>query len=410
MGTIDTPWQESATHFVPGSRSADALRQIDELLNASGDRARLEPLLADVLGAERTREYLRHPAHYDRTHALKAEMDWPTMQFFGDVFGVLFPEGTASALQNSVFQTDFVAEAKETLPRDAAFIAPELLSKDFCDAIENQLHKIQFRGGCGREVLGHPDNLSLIDSNVCRAANQQCVLAIPEVQQLAFDPVIIKIVASYLGCCPVLTQTGCWYSKPHKTDEASLSSAAQMFHRDKGFISWIKVFIHLADVDEDAGPHEMLLGTHRTCAREAPHVRRSDDELRAEVGEELFAGHRKITGPRGTVFFEDTTAFHKGTPVRANYRLMLQLEYACSPYFSNGLMFAPTGLTRETEAIRSNCPRMFALFDQAAFSRKEAYNKREAWRKRGRSVLSSAKRQVLRVFRPSSSVQTPKDA
>jgi len=74
-------------------------------------------------------------------------------------------------------------------------------------------------------------------------------------QKLAFDPYILSIAASYLGCVPIHVQTNIWFSFPTFQEKNNLSTNAQMFHQDKEFIKFIKLFIYLSDVGEENGPH-----------------------------------------------------------------------------------------------------------------------------------------------------------
>jgi len=70
-------------------------------------------------------------------------------------------------------------------------------------------------------------------------------------QELAYDPYILSIAANYLGCCPIHVQTNLWFSFPTKISKENLHKNAQMFHQDKEFVKFIKVFIYLNDVTDD---------------------------------------------------------------------------------------------------------------------------------------------------------------
>lgn len=153
-------------------------------------------------------------------------------------------------------------------------------------------------------------------------------------QKLAFDPYILSTAARYLGCCPIHVQTNVWFSFPTKADRKNLSENAQMFHQDKEFLKFIKVFIYLSDVDMDRGPHCYVEGSHvdEAISYGVPFsARLSDAEATRIYGADRI---KQVVGPAGSIVFGDTSCLHKGTPLKSGYRLMLQLEYASSLYCS----------------------------------------------------------------------------
>ncbi len=93
----------------------------------------------------------------------------------------------------------------------------------------------------------------------------------------------------------------------------------------------LKVFVHLSDVDEGAGPFIYAAGTHpkgrvrRRPGSIDPHdrVKRSDDSQMAKVvePEKWIQG----IGPKGTIIFADTRGYHKGGWAREHDRVM----YVC---------------------------------------------------------------------------------
>jgi hypothetical protein len=109
-------------------------------------------------------------------------------------------------------------------------------------------------------------------------------------------------------------------------------------------IRWIKFFVYLTDVGPDNGPHCFVAGSHKTGGipntfLDRGYVRIPDDEIHAAYPNERLI---EFTGPRGTIIAEDTRGLHKGRPVVAGHRLMLEFE------FSNSLFGAtsPHGVSR----------------------------------------------------------------
>ena len=153
-------------------------------------------------------------------------------------------------------------------------------------------------------------------------------------QKLAFDPYILSIVSGYLGCAPIHVQTNFWFSFPTFKNTNNLSTNGQIFHQDREFAKFIKVFIYLNDVDELNGPHIYVKGSHIDEAHTygIPLTERISD---AKITNIYDAERVKtLIGPAGTVAFGDTSCVHKGEAVQSGYRMMLQLEYAASLYLS----------------------------------------------------------------------------
>ena len=153
-------------------------------------------------------------------------------------------------------------------------------------------------------------------------------------QQLAYDPYILSIAANYLGCCPIHVQTNLWFSFPTKISKENLHKNAQMFHQDKEFVKFIKVFIYLNDVSDDNGPHCYIEGSHREELNKfgIPFSERVSDEI---IGDYYSEDRLKeVKGKAGTLIFGDTSSVHKGAAVKKGKRIMLQLEYASSLYLS----------------------------------------------------------------------------
>ena len=137
------------------------------------------------------------------------------------------------------------------------------------------------------------------------------------------------------------------------------SSNAQLFHQDQEFITFLKVFLYLSDVDENSGPHVYVRGSaldyeERLGVVEASR-RFSDETITTAFGAERIAS---ITGPKGQIVLANTRGFHKGSPVISGHRLILQIEYASSLYSSPIEPFDVSSLTRELLALRAVSPRI----------------------------------------------------
>jgi hypothetical protein len=156
----------------------------------------------------------------------------------------------------------------------------------------------------------------------------------PLFMRLAFDPYIIAMASSYLGCPPVHVQTNAWFSFPGRVSKNNLSMNGQLFHQDKEFIKFFKVFIYLSDVGMEQGPHSYVEGSHRDELHRKG-VALSERLTDADIGRYYERARIKtVTGSAGSILFGDTSCVHKGESVTHGMRIMLQLEYASSLYLS----------------------------------------------------------------------------
>jgi hypothetical protein len=121
-------------------------------------------------------------------------------------------------------------------------------------------------------------------------------------------------------------------------------SALQAFHRDSEDWRYLKVLVYLTDVDDGAGPHVYLHGSHLT---QAPMRLRfySDSEITGAHSADMLL---TAIGTRGFCFAVDTAGIHKGTAPSLQPRLMLQIQYSLLPSYA--YRYAPEQLSRTAGA------------------------------------------------------------
>jgi hypothetical protein len=151
------------------------------------------------------------------------------------------------------------------------------------------------------------------------------VLGCPHLLELANSAPLIRLAAHYIGCKPTISAIGLRWSYPQEGTGTGL----QGFHRDCDDWRFIKVFAYLTDVDEGAGPHVYVSGSHRErCGvRLAPYT---DEEVAARYGQQKMVS---VTGPAGTLFAVDTHGVHKGLLPSSKPRLLLQIQYSLLPVY-----------------------------------------------------------------------------
>jgi len=102
------------------------------------------------------------------------------------------------------------------------------------------------------------------------------------------------------------------------------SDSQRLFHFDYAGWHSLNLFIYLIEVGADSGAHQVVAGTHRSRKLwDAVRPSIPDDEITKRFGGNI----RTITGPAGTMFFEDTAAFHRRLILKRR-RVMLNILYA----------------------------------------------------------------------------------
>ena len=145
------------------------------------------------------------------------------------------------------------------------------------------------------------------------------------INRIAYDPKIVDVARNHLGTEPILYRTHLYWTSPGwkgDKDRSSVSSEPD-FHYDVGDFRSLAVFIYLTDVDEESGPHVVIEGTHN---RKTPSQILSR-YLSGKKAQEKFGDRIKVvTGPKGTMFFEEPTCWHKHSS-GSKSRLMLAISY-----------------------------------------------------------------------------------
>jgi hypothetical protein len=145
---------------------------------------------------------------------------------------------------------------------------------------------------------------------------------------------ILDIVNSYRGELTWLFDFDNWYTIPDS--EAVTRVASQRWHRDPWDNHVVKVFTYFSDVGEEAGPFEYV----RSSAEGGRYGDRwpweegggdsvypPQEEFEAAVDP---ADIMTITGPPGTMFFCDTSGFHRGGWARSTPRVLSYHAYVTS--------------------------------------------------------------------------------
>jgi len=129
-----------------------------------------------------------------------------------------------------------------------------------------------------------------------------------------------SLIKSYFNAVPKVDNKAIWWSMPDNEERE-----AQFWHRDIDNIFFLKCFIYITDVDDESAPHYYIQNSHRSNSN--LRFRRFNDEDLIKQGYEVPTVG--LTGPRGTMIFEDTFGLHRGsTPRNEKVRCILQYQFS----------------------------------------------------------------------------------
>lgn len=324
-----------------------------------------------VLKAEKELSFFNEK-HFETTYPEKELFSYSISKLTSELLGSIYPKYDFKNLKGYIpYNNDFVKNVVNQLNEKGYYVLENGLNDIECDEIISAISDKDFiLKKSSKLVKGfNKKNLYNIKGNTCWIENQQNILAIPAIQNLIMNPNFLSIAQEYLGAIPIHCQANCWWSVHYADSKQSLSKNAQLFHQDKEFIKFIKIFIYLNDVEEDNGPHSYISGSHKNYVDHVPENylfshRLSDEYLTNQYPKDDIIS---MTGKKGTIIIEDTSGFHKGVPVVKGYRLLAQLEFCSSMYFNAVSSFTLEGLSPELKSFAKKYPRVFQNYNHERY-------------------------------------------
>ena len=151
------------------------------------------------------------------------------------------------------------------------------------------------------------------------------------IRALSEDPTLLTIAKQYIGNTASFMDCRLWWTFTAPAEDYDTELTASFFHYDKDDYACLRLFFYLTDVDDTAGPHHVILTSHRkkTLAQMFSLGERSQEHLLAHYGEK---NHVVVCGSRGQGFLEDPFCFHRASRPLLRDRLVLQLRYATKDY------------------------------------------------------------------------------
>ena len=310
--------------------------------------------------------------HYEHTLHEKNKLNYHLSCLLAEFIGDIYPERLPLE-GHSEFLGNFTVEQVTTISKEIAdkgyYIWPELLPKQMTECLLDALQDKRYKNRMtGKKIIGAQAAKSNTKYNgTWWVENASDLSATMPLQNIAMDPAILAVAQNFLGTTPIHVQTNSWWSFPapasantKKKIDRLENKNAQRFHQDQEFVTFLKVFIYLSDVDENNGPHVYVEGSANDYEEKLPTTvssdRRTDEDVYKAFGEDRV---KAITGKKGQIAFVNTRGFHRGTPVIEGHRLLLQLEYASSLYFNPVNSFDVTSLSATHKLLYKKVPRIF---------------------------------------------------
>ena len=149
---------------------------------------------------------------------------------------------------------------------------------------------------------------------------------------------LLDIVIGYYESVPLLTFAKMRYAFVNSIGPAD----TQHWHADPGSFRVLKALIYLNDVDENGGPFEYILGSHKQkFPNWSQHTRHDEAELHKIYPAENF---KVCTAKAGDILLAEVSGFHRGQPPIAADRRILILNFCVNREY---------GLPYESIKVRS---------------------------------------------------------
>lgn len=158
----------------------------------------------------------------------------------------------------------------------------------------------------------------------------------PSLKKIFEDEFVNKLVYLYLNTKKIYTRNESFITFENKEDNyETLKNTNQQFHIDMMSKKWLKLFIHLNDINNENGAHCFIKKSHleKKSSKFNLLYYFSDREIMNYYNEnEIF----KFYGKKNTCFFEDTYGLHKAGYVKKGIRIILAITFSASKnYFSH---------------------------------------------------------------------------
>lgn len=246
------------------------------------------------------------------------------------------PRSQLGVLGDTLFQGIDLTTALERLEADG--LAPNFaLPKTVVDEVHDFTRRTPCFGNFDRKLAFYPEDHATAEVRFARPLLTghyfESIERCQAVARIRRDPALQAVANAYLGPRAKFAATRLWWSFPTKPREADLHLASQdRFHFDLDDWQTLKFFFYLTTVDQDAGPHVFVRGSHRERAWRHQMTLLVGHPIADVITTYGADNLQVITGDSGFGFAEDPFGFHMGMSPRGTARLMLEIAFGVSAF------------------------------------------------------------------------------
>ena len=245
----------------------------------------------------------------------------------GRILGILY--NFYEFNNKAIFDISNINKINDKLMKNGVNIYENKLSDEYIENLLDHLNHKTYISHTQKKVYPNHDIFSYKEG-ILWIKNQNEIINNIFIKNLITDHFILNVVQNYLGCKPILSQVNFWVSNKAPLDNT------QKFHQDRDDIRFIKVFIYLNDVSLKNGAHYYVKGSLNNLKFPSNSYNVSNRIEDNFINNNYKDNVIQIEGKKGSIIFEDTSGFHKGSEVKEGHRFMLQLQYVASTqYYTN---------------------------------------------------------------------------
>ena len=151
----------------------------------------------------------------------------------------------------------------------------------------------------------------------------------PWVDRICADPILRRVVSSYLGYAPQSTRVRLFWSYVTSATEQERMKLWQTvrYHFDVGGFNFVYANFYLTDADSRSGAHVLIRGSH--IGKPLRMLFHSANQSDAAVLRHFGVDREfMIEGPAGMGFVEDSSCYHKALAPVERERLLLQIRFS----------------------------------------------------------------------------------
>jgi hypothetical protein len=147
----------------------------------------------------------------------------------------------------------------------------------------------------------------------------------PNIKRIVDDPGLKNLLRHYFRAEPVLLECTLMVTGSENLNQ---ESSHTLYHYDYATWDFLNMFIYLTDVTDNSAYHEVIESSHGR--KKLSDLSGEPKIIKDEAIQRFGVQVTRLKGPAGTMFLENTEAFHRRVP-SSERRVMLNVIYASCP-------------------------------------------------------------------------------